>query len=54
MILIVCREECCLVHDSDFWRRWEESEAMTEEEREKLAKNYHCIYLNQESVRCAR
>ena len=48
------REECCLVHDSDFWRKWEESEAMTKEERETLAKTYHCIYLNQESVRCAR
>ena len=27
---------------------------MTDEERETLAKTYHCIYLNQESVRCAR
>ena len=48
------REECCLVHASDFWSRWEESESMTEEERETLAKTYHCIYLNKESVRCAR
>ena len=43
-----------MVHDTDFWSRWEESESMTEEERETLAKTYHCIYLNQESVRCAR
>ena len=27
---------------------------MTEEERETLAKTYHCVYLNKESVRCAR
>ena len=43
-----------MVHDSDFWSLWEKSEAMTDEEREKLAKTYHCIYLNRESVRCAR
>ena len=43
-----------MVHASDFWSRWEKSEAMTDEERETLAKTYHCIYLNRESVRCAR
>lgn len=51
---ILYREECCLVHESEFWNKLEESESMNQEDREKIAKGFHQIYLNQDSVLCAR
>lgn len=51
---ILYREECCLVHESEFWKKLEESESMNQEDREKIAKGFHQIYLNQDSVLCAR
>ena len=54
MLSLISREECCLVHESEFWKRWEKSESMNQEDREKLAKVYNQLYLNHDSVKCAR
>ena len=43
-----------MVHKAEFWKRWEESESMNQADRERLARGHRDIYLNQESVRCAR
>ena len=51
---LVTEEECCLVHSKLFWQNWIESDSFSVEEREKLAKSYNSIYLNIDSVRCAR
>ena len=35
---LVTKEECCLVHSEVFWQNWIDSDNITEEERDKLAK----------------
>ena len=35
---LVTEEECCLVHSNVFWQSWIDSDNITEEERDKLAK----------------
>jgi len=51
---LVTKEECCLVHSKVFWQSWIDSDNITEEERDKLAKSLNTIFLNINSVSCAR
>ena len=48
---LVTKEECCLVHRDKFWEDWLDSESLSQEERETLAKTHNSIYLNQDSIR---
>ena len=37
---LVTEKECCLVHSEVFWQNWIDSDNISEEERDKLAKEY--------------
>ena len=50
----VSREECCLVHTQQFWADWRRTETLSQEDRERLAARLDCIFLNSESINCAR
>ena len=48
------REECCLVHTQQFWSHWLSTQTFSQEERERLSASLDCIFLNSESIDCAR
>ena len=50
----VTRGECCLVHTDQFWSDWQHTETLSQPERDRLTASMDSIYLNQDSVRCAR
>ena len=51
---LVTRAECCQVHTEQFWVSWLETDSLSQKERDSLAATMDSIFLNRDSVRCAR